>query len=248
MPAPAPADMLAAWERGATLDAVERGLILLSLACPGWPADALLAASIGERDRRLLALRAAMFGAHLSALASCDACGEPLELDVPIGDLLAASAQTAGDAPTALTWQDDDGIEWRLRVPDSGDLRAAAHAGDGIAATHALMRRCIVSARLGGECIEIRALPDDMLDDAAQHIEVADPYADLRLASTCSACGAHWQAPLDIASYLWAELDAWAARMVWEIHTLASVYGWRESDVLSLGPARRAAYLNLVLG
>ncbi|SMG01531.1 hypothetical protein [Burkholderia singularis] len=248
--APAAADMLEAWERGRACDAVERGLILLSLACPHWPERALISTSLGERDRHLLALRRAMFGARLAALASCDACGEPLELDVPIDALLAALPPALEHDP--LAWRRGDGIELRMRPPDSGDLRTAAHDagedGGDEAAARALLRGCIVSARRDGEPLDIAALSDDVLDDAAQHLAHADPHADLRLAAICSACGARSHAPLDIVAYLWSELDAWAGRTLWEIHTLACAYGWREHDVLSLGPARRATYLSLVLG
>ncbi|HSB10234.1 MAG TPA: phage baseplate protein, partial [Blastocatellia bacterium] len=32
------------------------------------------------------------------------------------------------------------------------------------------------------------------------------------------------------------------------VHTLASAYGWRESDILNLSPWRRQLYLTLVNG
>ncbi|WP_321963636.1 hypothetical protein [Paraburkholderia sp. J7] len=242
---PGAAAMLAAWEHGHAQDPVERGLILLSLACPDWPADALSAATIGERDRWLLALRGAMFGVRLAALVSCDACGEQLELDVPIDDLLVAPDRRNGGDP--LTWRCDDGLELRMRVPDSGDLRAAAQA-DEDAAVPMLMRRCVVSASRAGEPVEVPALSGDLVEEAARRIMQADSHADLKLALTCAACGTQWHAPLDIVAYLWAELDAWAGRMLWEIHTLASAYGWRECDVLALGPMRRATYLSMVFG
>ena len=87
-----------------------------------------------------------------------------------------------------------------------------------------------------------------MVEAAGEALAQADPMADLRLGLTCVACGHAWQSPFDTASFLWTELDAWAARILREVHTLASAYGWTERDILSLSPGRRAQYLEMVIG
>ena len=46
---------------------------------------------------------------------------------------------------------------------------------------------------------------------------------------------------LDITAYLWSEVEDWAKRLLIEIHTLASAYGWREAELLALEPAQREA-------
>jgi hypothetical protein len=63
---------------------------------------------------------------------------------------------------------------------------------------------------------------------------------------TCPQCAHQWQAPLDIVSFLWSEVHAWAIRLLREIHELASAYGWSEAEILALSPWRRRAYLELV--
>jgi len=55
-----------------------------------------------------------------------------------------------------------------------------------------------------------------------------------------------FDAGFDIGSFLWAELDAWAARILGEVHELASVYGWSEHDILEMSAVRRQAYLHLI--
>ena len=52
--------------------------------------------------------------------------------------------------------------------------------------------------------------------------------------------------PTDIAGFFWAELDAWARRLLREIHTLARFYGWSEAEILALSPLRRRCYLEMV--
>jgi len=75
-----------------------------------------------------------------------------------------------------------------------------------------------------------------------------DARIDIRVALTCPACGHRWAPALDIAAYLWAEIDASARRLLDAVHALASVYGWTETDVLAVGPWRRQAYLQAVGG
>jgi hypothetical protein len=51
---------------------------------------------------------------------------------------------------------------------------------------------------------------------------------------------------LDIARYLWDELDDWAQDLLAEVDVLARHYAWSERDILSLTPIRRQFYLDLV--
>ena len=51
---------------------------------------------------------------------------------------------------------------------------------------------------------------------------------------------------LDIASFVWSEIHAWAIRLLHDVHALALAYGWREVDILTMSPWRRQAYLELI--
>ena len=75
---------------------------------------------------------------------------------------------------------------------------------------------------------------------------LVDPQADVQLALSCPACGQQWRATFDVVSFLWDELDAWARRLLREVHTLASAYHWREADILAMSRWRRQYYLDLV--
>ena len=77
-------------------------------------------------------------------------------------------------------------------------------------------------------------------------LSAADPQSDVRISAECPDCAHAWQAPLDIASYLWTEVHAWASRVLREVDEIASTYGWRESEILALSPARRQIYLDLI--
>jgi hypothetical protein len=231
--------LLEAWERGLEQGPVERGLTLLALTRPGDDPESLAALSVGERDRRLLALRETLFGTRMTGLVACSACGERLELEFATGELRAAAPD---QAVLALRGVDH---ELQLRLPDSRDLLAIAAAGaeDGAAL---LLERCLVSARIGGDDARADSLPAALVAEAGRRLADADPQADLRFALTCPACGFDWAAPFDVVGYLWAEIEGWAGRLLSEVHELASAYGWSEAEILELNPARRRSYLRMV--
>lgn len=239
MQAPSALAMLGAWERGVEQDAVERGLQLLALACPDRDVEALAALGIGERDRALLTLRQALFGPRMTGVVSCPGCGESLEFEFDAAALRGAPQQPG---PLEL---DEDGVVVQLRLPDSHDLRACA-AVDAAAAPALLLQRCVVSAQRDGRPLPAAELPPQLVDHAARRLAEADPQADLRLALSCGACAHQWRAPFDVVRYLWAELEAWAARMLQDVHCLASAYGWAERDILALSGTRRRHYLRML--
>jgi hypothetical protein len=231
--------MLDTWERGLGQGPVQRGLTLLALAFPGDDPDALAALSVGERDRRLLALREVLFGARSTGLVACPRCGEQVELEFALGDLRAAPP-----APGPLVLSGDD-HELHLRLPDSRDLLAAAAAGEDDAPL-VLLSRCVVAGHVGSEPARADRLSPELVAAAGRALAQADPQADMRFALTCPACGNGWSAPFDVVPFLWTELDAWAGRTLADVHALAGAYGWSEAEILALAPGRRASYLRMV--
>ena len=57
------------------------------------------------------------------------------------------------------------------------------------------------------------------------------------LEATCPACGSASTVLLDPAAIVVEEVDRHARRILREVDQLARAYGWREPDVLALGPA-----------
>jgi hypothetical protein len=240
VPPPTAPAMLAAWERGLDQDPVDRGLTLLALAYPEAAREGLCKISIGERDRRLLALREALFGPQMTGLVDCAACGETLELEIAVADLCSAAKPDTVELAVCV-----EGYGLELHLPDSRDLAACA-AADPSAAEAVLLGRCVVAASCGGQPIDTKDLPAVAVAAVARRLSEADPQADLRLALVCAGCGRQWRAPFDIVPFLWTELDAWAVRALQEVHVLAAAYGWSERDILRLGPVRRGRYLRML--
>lgn len=134
------------------------------------------------------------------------------------------------------------GWDVEFRLPGVADLAAAARAAD---PRGALLARCLVSAVHDGVAVAADELPGPVQRRIADAVEAADPGADLALNVACPECGAATRAELDIASYLWTELDAWARDVLLDVHLLATAYGWSEPEILALSPLRRRYYLEL---
>ncbi|MBZ9643526.1 hypothetical protein [Streptomyces sp. PSKA30] len=232
------ADLLATWEAGLAEASAGRALLLHRTARPDLDARALPALPVGEREADLFALRRALFGERMQVRLDCAQCGADMEFDLDAGEF-ARSAGVRGDTVVRVA---HDGWEVEFRLPGAGDLTAAARDVD---PRGALLARCLVSAVHDGASVTADALPAPVQRRIAEAVEAADPGADVTLNVACPECGRATRAELDIASYLWTELDSWARDLLLDVHLLATAYGWSEPEILALSPLRRRYYLEM---
>jgi hypothetical protein len=242
--AEAAAELLAAWEAGLAHGAEGRALLLHRTARPEAGTDELLALPVGEREADLFTLRRALFGDRMQVRAECGACGEDMEFDLDASRLGERPRRT--DGPLRV---EEDGWVVAFRLPTVADLAAAARTAlDAADARRLLLARCTVSAERDGQPVPADRLPDlpeRVQRRLAEAAGQADPSAEVTLEVACPACGTATPAELDIASYLWTELDAWARDVLLDVHLLATAYGWGEPEILALSPLRRRYYLEL---
>jgi len=242
---PPPAEvLLRAWEQGTGAPPAGRALAMLATADPAAAPHGLAELPVGERDGRLLGLREAVFGPTLACLATCPACGEDAELTLTVARLRDGCPEPAAGRLTVTV----GGVEVRCRLPAGGDLVAASGAPGVEEGRRRLLAACVVEARRGRRRLDPGQLDETVTAAVAAAMAAADPMADIGLDLACPSCGHRWQAPFDIAAFLWAELDAWARRLLDEVHTLASAYGWSETEILAMSSWRRTAYLDRIAG
>ena len=237
-------ELLDVWERGNAQSSVNRALSLLSAACPEASADSLTKLNIGERDARLLTLREWTFGSQLIGIATCPDCRERLEMTFDVADIQA----TPEFEPTGELTIDVAGYDVRFRLPNSLDIDAIADHKDVDVAREELLESCILAVHQNGKEISPDHLPASLVEAIVDRMAEADHQADVQLALSCPLCGHQWQAPFDIVSFFWSEINAWAHRILREVHALALAYGWREADILAISPWRRQFYLAMVGG
>jgi hypothetical protein len=234
-------ELLEAWERSLAQSALERPLTLLA-AATDLSRDELAQLSIGARNEQLLALRAQVFGDTPDAVADCPACGETLELALRVSEFRSLSP-TPNAPPREFRF---NGFALTYRLPDTNDLAAAQSAGNAASARELLLQRVVLSEG-GADAVKSHGMLDAPIINAlAAQLERDDPLAVLRLELTCPQCQHAWASVLDVAAFLWMELDAWAKRTLREVHALASAYGWSEYEILALSPQRRQLYLELI--
>jgi hypothetical protein len=234
-------ELLGVWERGLAQSPAQRALIMLAVASRNLPIEELALLTVGERDALLLSLREETFGPQLESLTSCPACAERLEFQITTFDLRPAASPNKDPFQMNAAGH---GIEFRL--PTALDVASLDPAADPTTNRRLLLQRCVLAARRGDAEIPPAELPDEAVAELTQRMAAADPQADLQLSLACPGCQHTWQAPLDIVSYFWSEIQAWATRLLREIHALASAYGWNEAEVLALSSWRRRAYLELI--
>jgi hypothetical protein len=227
------------WECSQGLTSAQRALTWLRAACleseddPAfWP--------IAERDSQILFLRESTFGLEMEGIAECPGCGEQLELEFTTRDLLSHAAMPCGHIEIEI----NDCIA-HFRLPVAGDL-ASLSASTLETASNELLSACFLRGQCGEKPLSFDEIPETMRTAAEEEMAHRDPCANIELALNCPACNQAWEQPFDAASFLWREMEAWCQRTLNEVHTLASVYGWTQSEILQLSPTRRQIYLSLI--
>lgn len=239
-------DILWVWEVGQGKQVTDKALLLLALAWPSLPPSVLDSLTIGQRNVYLLALRKETLGSLADCFARCPFCDEQLEFTIDIQTMLPSRVLEPEEIAERVYTLDVDIYRLRFRVPTCADLAVAGQASSIQAGRYLLLERCVVQSLQDGQFLPIADLPENVLQALTEMILELDPLAEMEFVLVCPACQKNWTLYFDIVSFFWAELDAQAKRLLYDIHTLASAYSWRESDILALSSARRKFYRELL--
>jgi hypothetical protein len=228
-------DFVDLWERGIRLHPVDRGLLVLSAAFPDVPCERMADWPLGRRNGALARLGLSCFGPNPGAWTSCAQCGEKLEVDVDFRNLANGAIENGSGPAEPIT------VKGRsFRLPTSRDLALVARETDARSAAVRLAETCALEAG------DTSAWSDEDLEEVGEGMALADPMAEVAFRFGCPECGNEGNADLDLVGFIWEEIEARARRLIFEIHRLASAYGWSESEILGLSEDRRACYLDMV--
>lgn len=233
-------DILRIWEQGQSQHNIDRALTALMAANPNKTRTELAAMSIGERDANLLLLRELTFGSRLQGYSVCPHCNERLQFTLNSDEIRMNTAfEHKNEFELCL-----NKLTMRIRLPNSFDLAAAANCPDTESACRVFLQRCLIQASQSGEPILYEELSAPVMEAISEGIAEHDPLAEILIELSCTNCDCRWKAVLDIACFFWTELSVKAKRLLNDVIVLARGYGWRESDILTLSPARRRFYLD----
>lgn len=234
-------DIVRLWEKGQGLSPLGRTMLLLRAERSDLDVASAALLSLGARDQALLNLRERLFGPTLQMFAPCASCHAELEVELTTAQVRAACAQA-----DAIFEEVFDSLRVRYRLPCSADLHALSGPRDLQPTYLELLSRCVLAITPESDAPISPELTASTAEAIAARMLEHDPQAEILLHVSCLECGHGWQTALDLGSYLWTELSTAAKRLMLEVHALAHAYGWREPDVLELGPQRRQFYLSLV--
>lgn len=235
------AEFLELWERGHRMHPLDRALLVIQASFPenteeesarsaaDWP--------LGRRNRALAQVRMMYFGPNLEGWTACPQCGEKLEFELDCRAIGEGPEMEAGDCVSARGGS--------FRAVTSRDLALVASESDSERAALLLIERCALEPSTGSA---MEAWPPDAVDEIAAKMAEADPLAEITLGFDCPLCRHTSQEVLDLAAFLWTEIEARARQLLLEVHTLAAAYGWAEAAILGMSDLRRAAYLGMQQG
>jgi len=233
------ARLLAAWERGAGQNDLDRTLTLLAAALPDAAPAEIAQLDLRRRNRDLLRLRRMTFGDVLAGVVACASCAAPLEFTISIPPVLEHLERL--DTVDAVEWTAGS-ARCVLRAVTTEDLQLAMLEPSGDAARRRLLDRCLAAVGIGDAALDALRSDPEVLGRFARLHEAAEINCEVR----CPACGALDVVDLDIARLLWSEVRHAALRLLRDVHDLAGAYGWPETEILAMSTARRRAYLDMV--
>jgi hypothetical protein len=205
----------------------------------GQPLDArfLWAMEVGARIECLLRIAALGGAASFPLRVRCisAACGEPLELDLTLEELLAIRGEQ--DAPIVA---EVGGSTRPLRAPTGEDQLAwLGKSYDDL--DHA-------TRDLAASLLEERAhapLSDADVEAIERSLSAHDPLVEFSVRAACPHCGTEAEHEVDLTRLAFGALREARDALIGEIHALASRYHWTEAEILAIPPWRRARYLAL---
>lgn len=200
------------------------------------------ALTIGDREALLLNLHRLTFGETLDCVIRCPnpTCGEKMELDLRVSELLHAPYADAGEV---YEIEGKDKPAWRasFRLPTGEDQENAAvlARNDTEEAERLILTRCLISASTDAPMQSLlRELPEVMAE--------LDPQAETTLRLTCPVCETAFAQVLDAGDFLFREITDRETSLYRQVHLLAYHYHWGEGEIMALTDHKRHMYLGLL--
>ncbi len=211
--------------------------------------DDVSSLTVGDRDALLLHLRRLAFGERIHSVLACPqtGCGEKMDLELTIGDILVSFNQHAKEVYEMGLNEKDIAYKIKFRLPTGADQETVVRMGinDPDTASMRLLKLCIQEMMKNGRKIKSEnSLPIAVVEALSQRMAEIDPQAEILLKMPCPVCQREFVANFDIGDFFLKELIADSQQIFREVHLLAWHYHWNEEDIINMTRSRRQIYLN----
>jgi hypothetical protein len=166
----------------------------------------------------------------VETVLACEGCGTPIEVPVPVDELLGAAP--AAD-PERASAERVSATGATVVVPTVDDVATAAAVGAEAAS--------LLAAACG-----VDGLDDRERQHALDALDEAHPLLAPSVLITCPSCGHRAEAAIDVVDLAWAAVAERARVSLDDVVVLARAYGWSEAEVLAVPADRRALYRRAV--
>ena len=213
--------------------------------------EAIRALTAGDREALLLHLRRLTFGNRMLSVLTCPACGERMDLELAVDDLLLPPYPEARACYERAVEACGAAYTVRFHLPTGADQETAADLvkGDPGAAVEMLLHRSVERVVDGnGAVLPKEEWPPALGRELPDLLAELDPQAELVLNLSCPSCGRAFSSLFDTAAFFFQELDSGLDRLYREVHVIAWHYHWSEAEIMGMTPRKRRRYLEFISG
>lgn len=237
-----PSGLMTIWDQANNLHPIDRNLLMVGYTRPDIPATLLADLPLSSLNKILLGMRLGLFGHRMITMADCSHCQQTLELPLDLAEIL-KQFDVTNSTELSTIFLEYQG--YRFRSPTSRDLAVISADASTDSAFHLFHRCCVNLSDLSAE--DDSMTQEQLMGQVAELMDEFDPATNISFDIVCQYCGEHDEVTLDIGDFLWREIDSYVRSLLFEIHTLASAYGWSEQAILELNPRSRQHYMNMVM-
>ena len=230
------------WGKSYNQHYLESALTILYSVFPQKSKKDFARMDIGIRNFFLYQIREKLFGKNINFLISCPNCGEKLESEFELQNEISFDKNSEAELFEFLS----EGYNIKYRLPNSFDLASASICKDVNSAREKILNCCINESYQGNDQIPPSKLPEEIILELSEEMSDKNPYSETLLNLTCQACKHTWTTVLDIALFLFKEIDFYAQNILRDIHLLASAYHWSEEEIINMNVNRKNWYINLI--
>lgn len=192
--------------------------------------------TIADRDRLLAAIYISTYGSHIEGTIHCKNCQIPFDMDFSLDELLtnlySGINNLKVERDPAGYYILPEGPSFRL--PTGEDERAIMGMSLN-EAEQALLSRCTGKGKTEEDFSQIQQAMNDIA-----------PVLDMELKAPCPECGQQNMVHFDIQYYLLNALHQGRHQLAFEVHRIASAYGWSLMEILNLPRSMRKTYVSIV--